>query len=785
MQQQEIEPHLEAATRFVNEAVTADALVRHLAESCLAEVREHFQHYLDRPLTETETGECYQKYESIDASLQSRYGKIECHLLINADEDRGTEDAPYTVIDKPDLLMRAIALNLRQAGVLEREKFKTEASQAAAGDQPRRQIKRITDDAYYVKEQVAGQSHARYRSLHPADLHSFNLSKERAGKILKSTLMSTTDRDQLCLLDQSSVWDLITDPHAGFPEDASQWLGALAHFAVKRYRQANPTANEFLLLKAQGKIAGQDPLHQQRDLVTLMEMGEESLAVRVASALTTFDWCEEESKDTLLHWAVRKGCDKVLKELASKMNVNVTNAEKATPLMVAAERVDAAVCVEALLQKGANTDLADKDGMTALMTAAKHGVDASVCALLNHDANADLQDRHGWNALHLAAMSGHPFIAERLANAVGDVNQTGGPYGETALMAAARHDHVEVVRKLLHSSPNLNLTNEEGCSAFHSAARCGQIEILEELGPHMTSVDEPTPLREMTALMLAVENGHADAVRALMNFRLDLRRKNRGGFNAIHIAALHGQATILQLLKDRFPDNEIVNDFNNDHETPLMLAARSGQADAVRWLLANKADGSLRNEMGEKAFHLAAACGHSDIVRILRSSMVDLDELSGHGDTALMLAAAHGYTDTVRMLLTLGSNVQTPCENGWTALHCAVSKSRVEVAEVLIDAKADVNAVTQNKTTPMLLAILEQCQPMIQLLTRKGGKLLHLNTPDENGRTHLMRAVSDERWSDFDALVEAGAWMAAAELDSPEEDIDLLASDDPFSWLLE
>jgi ankyrin repeat protein len=160
-----------------------------------------------------------------------------------------------------------------------------------------------------------------------------------------------------------------------------------------------------------------------------------------------------------------------------------------------------------------------------------------------------------------------------------------------------------------------------------------------------------------------------------------------------------------------------------------------------------------------------------------------------------MLAACNGHVDAVRTLLTLGSKVETSDADGWTALHEAVDESHVEVARLLLDEKADVNAITEDNFTPMLLAMMERCERMIQLLRSRGGRLIDLNTPDEEGRTHLLRAVMDERWDDVEALVR---WaeaeincpdnngitplMEATRLNAPEEVIELLSPQSFFSF---
>ena len=83
--------------------------------------------------------------------------------------------------------------------------------------------------------------------------------------------------------------------------------------------------------------------------------------------------------------------------------------------------------VRLLLERGANPNLQNKDGWTALMYAAGSDRPLTVRLLLERGANPNLQDKGGW----------------------------------TALMYAVRNDYAEVVRLLLERGANPNLQN--GC----------------------------------------------------------------------------------------------------------------------------------------------------------------------------------------------------------------------------------------------------------------------------------------------------------------------------------
>ena len=63
--------------------------------------------------------------------------------------------------------------------------------------------------------------------------------------------------------------------------------------------------------------------------------------------------------------------------------------------------------VRELLKHGAKVESADKDGWTALHTAAHKGHVEDVRELLKHDAKAESANKNGWTPLYKAASEGH------------------------------------------------------------------------------------------------------------------------------------------------------------------------------------------------------------------------------------------------------------------------------------------------------------------------------------------------------------------------------------------
>jgi uncharacterized protein len=128
--------------------------------------------------------------------------------------------------------------------------------------------------------------------------------------------------------------------------------------------------------------------------------------------------------------------------------------------------------------------------------------------------------------------------------------------GETGLIIAMRNDAMKVA-KLLLAQPGLK-------------------------------VDEPAP-NGNTALMMAALQKNKPAVLALIEKGAQV---NRPGWTALHYAAAAGDLDIMKLLLER---HAYIDAAAPTGTTPLMLAAREGQEDAVRLLLDEGADATLKD----------------------------------------------------------------------------------------------------------------------------------------------------------------------------------------------
>ncbi|CAB3779490.1 ankyrin repeat domain-containing protein [Pararobbsia alpina] len=130
-----------------------------------------------------------------------------------------------------------------------------------------------------------------------------------------------------------------------------------------------------------------------------------------------------------------------------------------------------------------------------------------------------------------------------------------------------------------------------------------------------------------------------------------------------------GDAGMLdQLLDKGLPPNLR----NEKGDSLLMLASYHGHLDAVRVLLAHKADPDLRNKNGQTPIAGAAFKGNLSMIELLLEHGADVEGASPDGRTALMIAAMFNRTEIVDFLVAHGAKVDAQDTSGVTAHGAAL-----------------------------------------------------------------------------------------------------------------
>ena len=277
-----------------------------------------------------------------------------------------------------------------------------------------------------------------------------------------------------------------------------------------------------------------------------------------------------------------------------------------------------------LIKQGINVNAAQPDGGTALQWAAYRDDSAGVELLLHAGANINAKNEFGATPLWIACSEGRATMADRLLRAGADPN-VALLTGETPLMAAARTGNVEVVKQLLKHQANVNARES---------------------------------LRSQSALMWAVSEQHPEVVGMLLEFGADVKARTNVRHMLVN-AGIDGNKRATEDLSDLMEEEQ-------GGFTPLLFAARVGDAKSATLLLDKGAD---------------------------------VNDMAPTGVAALALAAFSGHPDAAELLLERGADPNASA-GGYTALHAAILRGDLGLVEALLAHHADPNAIIA-KPTPI------------------------------------------------------------------------------------
>ena len=193
--------------------------------------------------------------------------------------------------------------------------------------------------------------------------------------------------------------------------------------------------------------------------------------------------------------------------------------------------------------------------------------------------------RRHWLLASVAIMLSGPALAAAL------------PPGEVDLFRAVEQDRANSVKKSLAAGVNPNARDLGGETALIVAIRNDANDAATVLMDQKGIDLEAKAPNGNTALMMAAYRKNQPLVTDLLRRGAKV---NQSGWTALHYAAAGGSAEITNLLLDHQAQ---IDAESPSGMTPLMMAAREGQEDAVKVLLARGANATLK----DGGFHLTAA----------------------------------------------------------------------------------------------------------------------------------------------------------------------------------
>jgi hypothetical protein len=169
------------------------------------------------------------------------------------------------------------------------------------------------------------------------------------------------------------------------------------------------------------------------------------------------------------------------------------------------------------------------------------------------------------------------------------------------LVTAADYEAVPVIEKLLDDGADINMTLQR--TALHAAAANGNLEIVELLIERGADVNLQD-IHGRVAMFVALAEHQPEVARHLAEAETNPHVRTTDSSTLLMAAARAEDRELVQWALDHGTD---VNAFRpgKNNATALIIAARKGNSEIVKLLLAGGADPSVVNEKGQTALDVA------------------------------------------------------------------------------------------------------------------------------------------------------------------------------------
>ncbi|XP_063783454.1 protein phosphatase 1 regulatory subunit 12A isoform X2 [Pseudophryne corroboree] len=234
------------------------------------------------------------------------------------------------------------------------------------------------------------------------------------------------------------------------------------------------------------------------------------------------------------------------------------------------------------------------DDGAVFLAACSSGDSEEVLKLLDRGADINYANVDGLTALHQACIDDNLDMVKFLVENGASINQPDNE-GWIPLHAASSCGYLDIAEYLITHGANVGAVNSEGDTPLDIAEEEPMEELLQN-EVNRQGIDVEAARKEEERIMLR------DARQWLNSGQIiDVRHAKSGG-TALHVAAAKGYTEVLKLLIQAGYDINI-KDF--DGWTPLHAAAHWGKEEACKILVENLCDIDAVNKVGQTAFDVA------------------------------------------------------------------------------------------------------------------------------------------------------------------------------------
>ncbi|TQD82928.1 hypothetical protein C1H46_031527 [Malus baccata] len=381
-------------------------------------------------------------------------------------------------------------------------------------------------------------------------------------------------------------------------------------------------------------------------------------------------WDINNKGDTPMHVAAKAGCDEVVELLINHATMLHTEGADEESALAGCKAYKELLRIKNLIED------------TGLHVAIKYGHLKVVVLLVEADPElCCFTNRANESPLFLATTKGFPRIARYMLEKF-PTSSLNGINGVTALHAAITRNISckGIVKMMVSRNPEIiKEVDANGWTPLHYAALTGNVRATRLLMQQDSSISYILDKSGMSALHVAAYAGRRKVMEVLTQFRPDTcELVNHKGQTVLHAAVLGGQIVTVRYILRTSKFAGLINEADNDGNTPLHLSAIQRKLRVIEALARNpRVDNTAINNQLLKATDIFLGdnieldtFGRCTVLRLLgrpvekRALLVDWDE-SSKFNTHLVVAMLIA-TVTFAAAFTLPGGFKS---NGMAVLH--------------------------------------------------------------------------------------------------------------------
>jgi len=310
----------------------------------------------------------------------------------------------------------------------------------------------------------------------------------------------------------------------------------------------------------------------------------------------------------------------------------------------------------------------------------------AVKTLLKGGADVNAAQGDGMTALHWAARNGDAELTQMLLFAGANVKATTRLGGYTPLMMAAEQGHATVIATLVSGGSDVKAANALGTTPLMLAAASGDPQAVMTLVENGAEIEAKEKTFGQTPLMFAASNNRVEAVKALIKAGADVKATSKVN-NVGNLSAQQQEA----LAAASGSGNQAGGNGQGRNGQVVAPGAQAappaggggggggggfgrgggGKPGIDRGYFYNELIGT---QGGHTALMLAARSGFADAVKLLVAAGADVNQNSvGDKTSPMLIAAINGHFDLAKWLLDQGANPNAAAENGVTPLYASLN----------------------------------------------------------------------------------------------------------------